>query len=198
MPFVEVNDIQLYYEAFGELRPGQVPLILIHGSTGTGRSNWSLVAPLLAHRHYVIVPDCRGHGQSTNPVQTYSFKEMASDMVAMLYALGFERAHLIGHSNGGNVALVTLLEHPQVVQSAVLQAANAFVSPDLIEKEPAVFDPDRVAREDPAWVAEMQRLHAVTHGTDYWRNLLHMTVLEIIREPNYTSQDLAKVQRLSW
>ena len=62
--------------------------------------------------------------------------------------LGYQRAHVIGHSNGGNVALVTLLEHPDVIQTCIPQAANAYVTPYLIDREPAVFDPDRVARED--------------------------------------------------
>jgi pimeloyl-ACP methyl ester carboxylesterase len=78
---------------------------LIHGSTITGAEDWSRVAPLLARQYRVIVPDCRGHGQSTNPDLSYSFKEMADDTAALVRALGYERAHIIGHSNGGNVAL---------------------------------------------------------------------------------------------
>jgi len=61
---------------------------------------------------------------------------MADDMAALILALGYERAHVIGHSNGGNVALVTLLEHPEVVQTVIPEAANAYVSPDLLEREP--------------------------------------------------------------
>jgi hypothetical protein len=120
---------------------------------------------------------------------------MAADTAALVRALGYARAHIIGHSNGGNVALVTLLEHPDIVQSAVLQAANAYVSPDLVEKEPAVFDPDRVAREDPDWMREMIALHGPTHGEDYWRDLLRMSLEAIITTPNYTPEDLRGVQR---
>jgi gamma-D-glutamyl-L-lysine dipeptidyl-peptidase len=195
MPFIEVNGANLYYETFGKEKPGQAPILLIHGSTGTGRSNWSEVAPLLGRDYYVIVPDCRGHGKSSNPNNTYAFKEMAADSAALVRALGFERAHVIGHSNGGNVALVFLLEHPEVVQTAIPQAANAWVSPDLVEKEPPLFDPERVKRESPDWMDEMVELHTETHGVDYWRDLLLMTVKEIISEPNYTPEDLGKVQR---
>jgi pimeloyl-ACP methyl ester carboxylesterase len=109
--------------------------------------------------------------------------------------LGFERAHLIGHSNGGNVALVTLMEHPEVVQTAVLQAANAYVSADLVEKEPRLYDADRVAREAPGLMDRMIALHGPTHGHDYWRDLLRLTVQAIITEPNYTPADLARVRR---
>jgi pimeloyl-ACP methyl ester carboxylesterase len=161
----------------------------------TGRSCWAEVAAGLAKDYLVIVPDCRGHGQSSNPGHSYSFKELAADTVGLVSALGYERAHLIGHSNGGNVVLVALLEHPEVVQTCIPMAANAWVSPDLLEKEPAIFDPERVAREAPEWKTEMILLHSPTHGPDYWRELLELTVAEIIKEPNYTPADLQKVQK---
>jgi cell wall-associated NlpC family hydrolase len=88
-----------------------------------------------------------------------------------------------------------LVEHPDVVQTCVVQAGNAWVSPDLVEKEPRIFDPEVVAREDPLWMEEMITLHSPTHGPDYWRDLLAMTVKEIISEPNYTPGDLQKVER---
>ncbi len=74
MPFILVNGANIYYETFGVDTSGHAPIVLIHGSIGTGRSNWSLVAPLLARSHRVIVPDCRGHGQSGNPNQSYSLR----------------------------------------------------------------------------------------------------------------------------
>ena len=152
MPFIEINGANIYYESFGTDRSDRAPIVLIHGSTITGQADWHAIAPLLATEYRVIVPDCRGHGQSSNPNHSYSFKELAADMAALIRALGYERAHIIGHSNGGNVALVTLLEHPEVVQTCIPQAANAYVTPYLIDREPAVFDPDRVAREAPDWM----------------------------------------------
>lgn len=195
MPLIEVNGCVLFYEVFGEDQPDKSPVLLIHGSTQTGHSCWGFIAPLLAREYRVIVPDCRGHGQSTNPGLSYAFEEMAQDCVELIRALGYKRAHVIGHSNGGNVALVTLVEHPDVVQSVVLQAANAYVSPDLIEKEPQIFNPERVERETPEWMNEMIDLHAATHGTDYWRKLLQLTVSEIISEPNYSGGNLAQVDK---
>ena len=192
---IEINGATIAYEIFGEERPGRAPIVLIHGSTITGATDWQHIAPLLAREYRVFVPDCRGHGRSTNPQGGYRFQQLAADVAAFIRALGYERAHIIGHSNGGNVALVTLMEHPDVVQTAVLQAANAYVSPDLVEKEPSKFDPDRVAREAPAWRDEMIALHSAVHGPDYWRELLRMTVAEIISEPNYTPEALARVTR---
>lgn len=195
MPFIQVNGARLYYETWGKPRPNCAPVVLIHGSYITGRVDWGEVAPLLAREYYVIVPDCRGHGRSENPNHSYSFFEMAADVVGLVRGLGYERAHIIGHSNGGNIALVTLLEHPDIVQTCIPQAANAYVSPDLVERIPQKLDPDRVARQDPAWMNEMIELHTPTHGEGYWRELLRMTAHAIITEPNYTPQDLSKVRR---
>ena len=196
MPFLQLNEAKIFYEVFGEPSfVDRTPILLIHGSTSTGKADWDLVTLLLARNRVVIRPDCRGHGQSENPGGSYRFKEMADDMAALVHALGYRSAHIIGHSNGGNVALVMLMEHPEVVESAILQAANAYVSQDLVEKEPAIFDPQRVAEEAPDWMNEMIALHEATHGEGYWRDLLRWTVQEIITEPNYTPDQLASVER---
>ena len=93
MPFIDINNAHIYYETFGADRPTsrRAPIVLIHGSTNTGQSDWHAVAPLLAAQAQcrVIVPDCRGHGQSSNPQHSYSFKEMAGDTAALIRALGY-------------------------------------------------------------------------------------------------------------
>ena len=195
MPKIEVNGCSLYYQTFGNQHPDQKPVLLIHSSPRTGSSDWSIVAPLLARDYYVISLDCRGHGKSTNPQGGYSFRQMAMDIAVLIQSLGFDRAHIIGHSNGGNVVLVLLMKNPELVQTAILQAANAYVSQDLIEREPVIYDPDRVEREAPQWKDEMIALHGEVHGSEYWRILLTETVREIITQPNFSPEDLRQVQR---
>jgi pimeloyl-ACP methyl ester carboxylesterase len=87
------------------------------------------------------------------------------------------------------------MEHPEVVQTCIPQAANAYVTRYLIEREPKVFDPDRVAREAPDWMNEMIALHGPVNGKDYWRDLLWLTMKEIISEPNYSPAELGRVDR---
>lgn len=195
MPIIAINDAKIYYEKWGENRPGRAPVVLIHGSTVDSHTDWDAIAPELARHYRVFTPDCRGHGRSDNPRLSYSFRELADDVAAFVRAMGYERAHIIGHSNGGNVALVTLLEHPDVVQTCIPQAANAYVTRYLIEREPRVFDPERVAREAPQWREEMIRLHGEVNGREYWREMLWLTMKEIISEPNYSPADLARVER---
>jgi len=195
MVYVRINGANIYYQAYGDENPHRTPIVLVHGSTVDSHTDWDSVIPALAKEYRVFAPDCRGHGRSNNPEMSYSFKELAQDVATFVRAMGYERAHIIGHSNGGNVALVALMEHPDIVQTCVMQAANAFVTEYLIEREPIVFNPDRVAREDPDWMNEMIRLHSAVNGEGYWRDLLALTMKEIISEPNYTPEELACVQR---
>lgn len=195
MPDLQIRGARIHFERFGEPHPQRAPVVMIHGSYITGITDWGEVAPRLAVEHEVIVPDCRGHGRSTDPLGRYSFREMAADTAALIEALGYERAHIIGHSNGGNVALVTLLEHQDRVASCVAQAANAYVSADLVERIPLKLDPERVRREDPAWMEEMVALHSKVHGDGYWATLLQRTAAEIVSAPNYREEDLSVVRR---
>ena len=194
MPYIEINGANIYYQSYGDEQQ-RPPIVLIHGSTIDSHTDWDSIAPELARHYKVFAPDCRGHGRSSNPNMSYSFKELAEDVAAFVHAMGYERAHIIGHSNGGNVALVTLVEHPEIVQTCTPQAANAYVTRYLIEREPKVFDPERVAREAPGWMNEMITLHGKVNGKDYWRELLWLTMKEIISEPNYSPADLARVDR---
>lgn len=195
MPYIKINDAKIYYQAYGEDHPDRAPLVLVHGSTIDSHTDWDSLAPELARRYRVLAPDCRGHGRSDNPRGSYAFRELADDVAAFIREMGYERAHIIGHSNGGNVALVTLLEHPEVVRTCIPQAANAYVTRYLVEREPRVFDPDRVAREMPQWRDEMIRLHEEVNGKDYWREMLWLTMKEIISEPNYSPVELQRVDR---
>ena len=203
MPYVNINNANIYYQSYGDdpsttFRAGsnRAPIVLIHGSTIDSHTDWDSVIPALAKHYKVFAPDCRGHGKSNNPNMTYSFKELADDVAAFVRAMGYERAHIIGHSNGGNVALLVAVEHPEVTQTCILQAANAYVTRYLVEREPVVLDADYVAKNNPDMMNEMIALHTgVRAGSSrpYWRDLLWVTMKEIISEPNYSPADLARV-----
>ena len=187
-----INNANIYYQEHGGA--SGIPIVLIHGSTIDSHTDWDALIPALAKEYKVFAPDCRGHGRSNNPNMSYSFKELADDVAAFVHAMGYEKAHIIGHSNGGNVALVTAVEHPEVTQTCVPQAANAYVTRYLIDREPKVFEPERVEREKPEWRDEMIALHSEVNGQEYWKDLLWLTMKEIISEPNYSPADLAHVK----
>jgi len=96
------------------------PLLLLHGYPQTG-AMWHAVAPALAERFTVIIPDLPGYGASGKPPSTddhaaYSKRGMASTLVHVMRTLGFERWLLAGHDRGARVAYRMALDHPQRVE----------------------------------------------------------------------------------
>jgi len=92
------------------------PLILLHGYP-QNHMCWLNVAPALAERFDVIVPDLRGYGDSGTPPDdaghtVYSKREMARDIVGLMDALEIRRAHVLGHDRGARVAYRLALDHP--------------------------------------------------------------------------------------
>lgn len=78
------------------------PLVLLHGWPEDHRC-WQSVAPLLADRYRLLMPDQRGFGRSEMPEETgaYSMPALLADLLGLLDHLGIERAGLVGHDVGG-------------------------------------------------------------------------------------------------
>src|SRR5689334_25140148 len=97
------------------------PLLLVHGLGGAA-ANWIELAPLLAHRHRLLVPDLPGHGGS-EALPGVSGLEPFADRVALLAEReGMWPAPVVGHSLGGMVVLRLALRRPDDVSALVLAA----------------------------------------------------------------------------
>jgi pimeloyl-ACP methyl ester carboxylesterase len=88
------------------------PLLLLHGWP-QHHEVWRDVAPLLADEFRLLMPDLRGFGASGVPAGGYDPQRFADDAVALLDALGIERAGVIGHDWGGFSAYLLGLRHPE-------------------------------------------------------------------------------------
>lgn len=138
MPKALVNGINIHYQT-----SGQGPdLVLIHGATGNMAFWYLSTLPALRKEFRVTVYDLRGHGYSDVPPSGYTSADMAGDLCGLLDYLGIVRAHLLGHSFGGVVALHTAALYPERVASLVL------ADPEI----PALRDLCNV-REWPYWEA---------------------------------------------
>lgn len=88
------------------------PVLLVHGWPQNWWA-WRHVIPPLAGRFRVIAPDLRGHGWSDAPEHGYDKEQLASDMLAVLDAMGIERATWVGHDWGGWSGLLAALRAPE-------------------------------------------------------------------------------------
>lgn len=86
MPTLPLNNTTIAYDDYGQ---GE-PLLLIHGIF-VSRATWHLQIDNFARKHRVITCDLRGHGESSVSSDPYSVALFASDMIALLDALGLER-----------------------------------------------------------------------------------------------------------
>ena len=98
-----------------------MPLILIHGFGGDLNS-WMFNQPELSVDRPVHAVDLPGHGDSGLTMESGGVPDLARAIIATMDALAIERAHLIGHSLGGSVALFLATKHPRRVGSVLLVA----------------------------------------------------------------------------
>lgn len=126
MPFLQVEDVRLYYEWHGpEEAP---PLVLVNGLL-TDTSSWAPTVQALEHRYRILTYDCRGQGRSDKPPHPYPPSLHAHDLEGMLQALGLAAygVHAIGLSSGGCVLLDLAARRPSWFRSLVIVDAYARV-----------------------------------------------------------------------
>ena len=112
---VDVGDATLHMRIAGD----GPPLVLLHGYPQS-HVMWRRVAPDLARRFTLVIPDLRGYGRSSIPAsqngERYSKRVMGSDIVALMEKLGHRALPIAGHDRGGRVAYRLAFDHPEKVE----------------------------------------------------------------------------------
>ena len=120
LPYVSVEEGDLYYEVHGEGPP-----FLFCAGTATDGEGWKFYqVPEFSRDHRVIIYDQRGTGQSTVRSKDYSTQRLAADAAALLRHLDAKKAIVLGHSNGGRVAQLLAIEYPDLVGKLILASAG--------------------------------------------------------------------------
>lgn len=125
--FVETPSGRFRYVRMGERKA--VPIVLIHGF-GSDLDSWLFVQDDLAAADELIAIDLPGHGGSTKEVGPGTIDSLAAGVADALGAIGVARAHLVGHSLGGAVALTLALSRPELVAGVSL-IAPAALGPEI-------------------------------------------------------------------
>jgi pimeloyl-ACP methyl ester carboxylesterase len=126
------NGVQISYADRGR----GVPVVLIHGFTGTYARHWEgpgVMQALETAGYRVVAMDCRGHGQSGKPADPAKYgMEMVADVLRLLDHLKIERAHVVGYSMGGAIANQLLVRNPERLLTVTLLGAG-WAGDDLTE-----------------------------------------------------------------
>jgi len=161
--FAEVKGVRMRYFVGGE----GPSLVLVHGLGGAA-SNWTELAPLLAERHRLLVPDLPGHGGSS-ALPAVSGLEPFADRVALVAEReGMLPAPVVGHSLGGMVVLRLALRRPADVQALVLAGAAGLSIGSVWGRQLlSVFStvrPGRLAARYRSWVVRSRILRRLVFG----------------------------------
>jgi pimeloyl-ACP methyl ester carboxylesterase len=179
---IETGGMQLHYDVHGD---GE-PLLWLHGGMGHG-ADWRYIFRDAPAGYRLIAPDLRGHGRSTGAAATYSFRQSAIDMFALLDHLRIERVKIIGLSGGGITALHMATIAPARVAAMVpvsaptrfpdqARAIQRIYSEAMLSEAERVRMRERHAREGQLELLFSQ-VHAFADGDD----------------PNFTRTDLAAI-----
>ncbi len=130
----ESDDVSI---SFLEAGQGE-PLLLVHGFTGAKEDFADEVDRLAGLGHHVVAPDLRGHGDSSQPADeaAYSVERFAADLWALTDHLGWPAFDLLGHSMGGMIAQVMVLDRPASIERLVLMDTHhgrlGTIDPELV------------------------------------------------------------------
>ena len=117
---VRIDGRRIFYRASAPRVGGAAqPVVLVHG-WGVSSIYFVPIAERLAPEFAIYAPDLPGHGRSDTPRSGCNIEEHARTLLAWMDAVGLERATVIGHSMGGQVALEAALQAPHRIERLVL------------------------------------------------------------------------------
>ena len=125
------------------------PLLVLHGGSARWQS-YQVLIERLALRWHVLAPDLRGHGASSWTPGAYRLWDYAADMIALLEQEVGQPAVLVGHSLGGEVAIIVAAERPDLARAVI-----AIDAPTSVEETRRMVGPDR---ERLAWMRSLHDL----------------------------------------
>lgn len=114
---ISANGLDVFYRRTGGDKP---PMLMLHGYTDNGAC-WGPVTRVLEADYDVIMPDARGHGQTTGPIGALNTDLLAQDAAAIIRALDLGKTIVFGHSMGGITALALAANEPDLVHAAILE-----------------------------------------------------------------------------
>lgn len=158
--FYDINGFKMYAEVYGS----GPPILMIHGNGGSMRG-FSANVPYFMQRYRVILADSRSQGRSLDPDHPLTFEQMADDFAALLDATHVDSVDVIGHSDGGIVALLLAIRHPQKVRRLVASGAN--ITPDADAFKPGEWDHDHARYE-----REKDQPHTTEKEKNSWKLFL--------------------------
>src|SRR6202142_1664536 len=193
--YYDVRGAQLYTQAYGH----GAPIIFLHGGTVFFDNSFANQRDYFATYRTVIGIDQRGHGRRPDGPWSLSYKMMADATAAIIEQLGFGPVDIVGHSDGADLALILVRDHPNLVRRLAISGANIRVDLSPEEKLRSQWSQQqldghlrKMADALPPWFFP-DYAKVSPDGPDYWITLLakcyDMWLQPVVIEPT----DLKKI-----
>jgi len=176
------GDVNTWFDTEGD---GE-PLLLLHGALSDS-SSFAATKPALTPLFRVLTPERRGHGHTADLDGPITYDLMAEDTVAFIETVVGGAVHMVGHSDGANVALLVALRRPDLVRKLVLISGN--------------FHHDGLSSETFAVVADLATMDLMADiygsvspdGREHFPVVVDKITRMIAEEPTLTIDDLTGV-----
>src|SRR5450631_436969 len=124
-----IHGHRMYYA----VRGSGPTLVLLHGGGDSGEHSFERQIDVFSQHHRIIAPDQVGQGHTPDVSGPLSYTSMAQDTATLLKSLKLGRADVVGFSDGGILALMLAIRHPELVHRLVISGVN--VSPEGLTAE---------------------------------------------------------------
>ena len=99
------------------------PIVLLHGN-GESSEYFRKQLVEFSKWYHVFALDTRGHGKTPRGDKPFTIRQFSDDLLCFMDERKIERAHLLGFSDGGNIAMIFAIRHPERVNRLILNGAN--------------------------------------------------------------------------
>lgn len=199
---IEVNDIDIYYEVYGEGKP----IILLHGNSET-HEIFDRLIERLKNKYKVYAIDSRCHGKSEK-TEEISYDLMAVDMIEFIKKLKIDKPIVYGFSDGGIIGLLVAIKQPKLLSKLIISGANLnpngmsksmliiskigyFITRNklfkMMIKEPNISRKDLEKIEIPTYVLAGEKDVIMEEHTRLIAENIKNSKLEIIPKENHSS-----------
>ena len=154
------------------------PILFLHGN-GEDGGYFVHQMDVFAEQYHVYAIDTRGHGRTPRGNAPFTISQFADDLKEFMDMHEIERAHILGFSDGGNIALTFAIRYPERVNKLILNGAN--------------LDPSGVKKKDQDWIEEKYRDY-VQHEQESPEIKRKAELFGLmVNDPHIPVKDLAKV-----
>ena len=112
-------DIEHYFVTLGHGKP----LILLHGN-GEDSSYFKGQIDEFSKHYQVYAVDTRGHGKTPRGIEPFAIRQFAEDLLGFMDGHQMEKAHILGFSDGANIAMIFAIRYPERVDRLILNGGN--------------------------------------------------------------------------